>query len=361
MTSTTTTRSIPTTTLAPHAGPSIPRTMRAVVQSRYGAVPEEVMELADVPVPEVADDEVLIEVRAASVDRGTWHVMAGLPYAMRFTGFGVRRPAAINPGRSVAGVVVRAGSKALGFWPGDEVFGICEGGSFAEYATASARKIARKSPTISFEDAAALPVSGTTAIQAVRDYAAVESGDDVLVLGASGGVGMFATQIALGRGARVTAVCSTGKVAAVRRLGVDRVIDYKVEDPLAGHRYDTILDIGGCSSLRSLRSALQPDGRLVIVGGMSDGRLLGGADRQVRASLWSPFVGQRLGAFIVSENASDLDALRKLVEAGVVSPSVDDVFGLDETPQAIRALIAGRVSGKAVISVSGPGARVRPR
>lgn len=364
MTPTTTTRPTttrPTTTApTPQAGPSIPRTMRAAVQSRYGAVPEDVLELADVPVPDISDDDVLIEVRAASVDRGTWHVMAGLPYAMRFAGFGVRRPAAINPGRSVAGVVVRAGSRSLGFRPGDEVYGICEGGSFAEYAAASARKIALKAPTISFEEAAALPVSGITALQAVRDHAAVEAGDDVLVLGASGGVGMFASQIALARGASVTGVCSTGKVAAVRRLGVDRVIDYTVEDPLAGHRYDTILDIGGCSPLGRLRSALVPDGRLVIVGGESDGRLFG-VGRQVRALLWSPFVGQRLRSFVTSENSGDLDALRSLVEAGVVSPSVDDVFALDETPRAIRALIDGRVSGKAVISVSGPDSRVWSR
>lgn len=260
----------------------------------------------------------------------------------------------MNPGRSVAGVVARAGSNALGFRPGDEVYGICDGGSFAEYAAASARKIVRMPSITSFEEAAAVPVSGLTALQAVRDHAAVEAGDDLLVLGASGGVGMFATQIALARGARVTAVCSTGKVAAVRRLGVDRVIDYTVEDPLAGHRYDTILDIGGCSPLGRLRSALHPDGRLVIVGGMSDGRLLGGVDRQVRATLWSPFVGQRLGTFVCSENAGDLEALRTLVEAGVVSPSIDDIFTLDETPRAIRALIDGHVSGKAVISVSGP-------
>ena len=361
MTPTTITRPTVTTTPTRQDGPVTHRTMRAVVQSRYGAVPEEVLELADVPVPDITDEEVLIEVRAASVDRGTWHVMAGLPYALRFAGFGVRRPAAINPGRSVAGVVVRAGSNALGFRPGDEVFGICEGGSFAEYARASARKIARMSPTISFEEAAALPVSGLTALQAVRDHAVVEAGDDVLVLGASGGVGMFATQIALARGARVTAVCSTGKVAAVRRLGVDRVIDYTVEDPLAGHRYDTILDIGGCSRLRPLRAALQPRGRLVIVGGMSDGRLFGGVDRQVRASLWSPFVSQRLRSFVNSENSGDLEALRRLVEAGVVSPSVDDVFALDETSRAIRALIEGRVSGKAVISVSGSDVRVGER
>lgn len=361
MTTTTSTRSTNTSFRASNAAPSIQRTMRAVVQSRYGAVPEEVLELADVPLPDVADDEVLIEVRAASVDRGTWHVMSGIPYAVRFAGFGVRRPVALNPGRSVAGVVVRAGSNALGFRPGDDVYGICEGGSFAEYAVATARKVAQKPRTISFDEAAAVPVSGITALQAVRDHAAVEAGDDVLVLGASGGVGMFATQIALARGARVSAVCSTGKVAAVRRLGVDRVVDYTANDPLAGHRYDTILDIGGCSPLRRLRAALQPRGRLVIVGGMSDGRLLGGVDRQLRASLWSPFVSQRMGSFVNSENAGDLEALRTLIDAGTVSPQVDDCFSLGETPQAIRALVEGRVSGKAVISVSGPEAHGWPR
>lgn len=326
-------------------------TMRAVVQSRYGARPHEVLELADAAVPVAGEGQVLIEVRAASVDRGTWHVMAGLPYAVRLAGFGVRRPAALNPGRSVAGVVAAIGANVEGVAPGDEVYGVCEGGSFAEFALANVGKVTAKPANLTFEEAAAVPVSGLTAVQAVRDHAMVEPGDRVLVIGASGGVGTFAVQIAAAFGAEVTAVCGTAKVDAVRALGATRVIDYRSEDFVDGTRYDVILDVGGCNPLPRLRSALTPRGRLVIVGGMTEGRWFGGVDRQVRARLLSPFVGQRLVSFVNKERAADLDVLRTLIEGGQVRPAVDATYPLDGTARAIQDLIDGRVVGKAVVSV----------
>lgn len=199
--------------------------MRAVVQDEYGPSPEAVLRLADVPRPEAGDNDLLVRVCAASVDRGTWHAMAGLPYPIRLAGFGVRRPKGLNPGRNVAGIIESAGANVTGFAPGDEVYGTCDG-AFAEYAIARAGRLASKPAHLSFEHAAAIPVSGLTALQAVRDKAQVRAGQTVLVTGASGGVGTFAVQIAKAVGAEVTGVCSTAKVDLVRSLGADRVLDY---------------------------------------------------------------------------------------------------------------------------------------
>jgi NADPH:quinone reductase-like Zn-dependent oxidoreductase len=325
--------------------------MRSVVQDEYGSAPEDVLRLAEVPKPAIADDEILVRVRAASVDRGTWHVMAGLPYPIRVAGFGVRRPKAANPGRNLAGTVESVGRGVTEFKAGDDVYGTCAA-TFAEYAVAKAGRLALKPSNLPFEQAAAVPVSALTALQAVRDHAKVEAGHKVLVIGASGGVGSFAVQIAKAFGAEVTGVASTGKVDLVRSLGADHVIDYTHEDFVDGvHRYDVILDTGGNTRLSHVRRALTPRGRLVIIGGETDGKLLGGADRQIRAQLLSLFVSQKLGTFVASENAKDLDELRGLVESGKVIPAIDRTFPLSETVAAIRYVLDGRTRGKVVITV----------
>jgi NADPH:quinone reductase-like Zn-dependent oxidoreductase len=326
------------------------QTMTAIVQHEYGAAPEEVLRLAGSALPAFADDEVLVRVRAASVDRGTWHLMAGLPYPIRLAGFGVRRPKH-NPGRSFAGTVHAVGAQVDGFTAGDEVFGVCDG-SFAEYVRASTGKLAPKPANLSFEQAAAVPISGLTALQAVRDHGQVQAGERVLIVGASGGVGTFAVQIAKAFGADVTGVCSTSKLEAVRELGADRVVDYTREDFADGAQsYDVILDTGGNRRLSDLRRALTPAGRLVIVGGETDGRWLGGSDRQIRAKVLSLFVAQKLGTFISSENAADLLVLKTLIETGKVAPAVDRTYPLAHVAAAIRYMLDGHARGKIVVEV----------
>ena len=328
------------------------KTMTAIVQDRYGSAPEGLFRVTEIDRPTIGDDQVLVRVHAASVDRGTWHIMSGLPYPIRLAGFGLRRPKYANPGRSLAGTVEAVGADVTGFAPGEEVFGTSTG-TFAEYAAARTGKLARKPASLSFDQAAAVPVSGATALQAVRDHGRVQAGQKVLILGASGGVGSFAVQVAKASGAEVTGVCSTSKVDLVRALGADAVIDYTREDFAdGGPRYDVILDIGGNARLSRLRRVLAPRGRLVIVGGETDGRLLGGSSRQIRAQLLSPFVGQKLGTFVASEKAADLDALRELIEAGKLTPAIDRTYPLAEAPAAIRHLLDGQTRGKLVISVS---------
>jgi NADPH:quinone reductase-like Zn-dependent oxidoreductase len=328
------------------------QTMMAIVQDKYGPAPEDVLRLAEIDKPTIGENDILVRVHAASVDRGTWHVMAGLPYPIRMAGFGLRRPKYANPGRSLAGTVESIGTDAAGFQPGDAVFGICDG-SFAEYANVRPHKLAAKPANLTFDQAAAVPISGLTALQGVRDHGHVQTGQKVLVVGASGGVGSFAVQIAKAFGAEVTGVCSAAKVDAVRALGADHVIDYTIDDFADGtRRYDVILDIGGNSSLSHLRRALTPNGRLVIVGGESDGRWLGGSDRQIRALALSPFVGHKLATFVASENAEDLIVLRELIEAGKLAPAIDRTYPLGEVPAAIRYMLDGRARGKLVISIS---------
>ncbi|WP_367318823.1 NAD(P)-dependent alcohol dehydrogenase [Streptomyces sp. HUAS ZL42] len=335
----------------PAAAPDEAKTMKSVVQDRYGPRPEDVLRLAEIGRPTIRRDEVLVKVRAAGVDRGTWHLMAGLPYPVRLAGFGLRRPKYANPGRSLAGTVAAVGAEVRGVEPGDEVFGICNG-SFAEYARVRTDKLSPKPANLSFGEAAAVPVSGLTALQAVRDQARVRAGQKVLIIGASGGVGTFAVQIAKAYGAEVTAVCSTPKTDMVRALGAAHVIDYTREDFADGaNRYDVILDTGGNRRLSDLRRALTPSGRLVIVGGETDGRWLGGTDRQIRAQLLSPFIGQKLGTFVSSENAEDLTALRELIESGRVAPAVDRTYPLGEVAAAIRYMLDGQTRGKLVITI----------
>ena len=284
--------------------------MSAIVQEKYGAQPEEVLRLSQVEKPTAADDEILVRVRAASLDQGTWHLMTGLPYLIRAIGFGLRRPKAPNPGRSLAGTVASVGTNVTEFAPGDEVYGSCDG-SFAEYSVVPAAQLARKPTNLSFEEAATVPISAVAALQAVRDNAGVQPGQKVLIIGASGGVGAFAVQIAKAFGTEVTGVSSTNNLDLVRALGADHVIDYTRDDFANGeHQYDAILDTGGHARLSRLRRALTPRGTLVIVGSETDGRWLGGFDRPLRARLLSLFVSQKLEMLISSENAKDLVALR---------------------------------------------------
>ncbi|WP_328840701.1 NAD(P)-dependent alcohol dehydrogenase [Streptomyces europaeiscabiei] len=326
------------------------RTMAAVVQERYGAEPEAVLRTARLARPSIGPAEVLVRVRASSVDRGTWHMMAGLPYAIRPVS-GLRRPKLPNPGRNIAGVVEAVGPEVTGFAPGDEVYGTAVA-AFAEYAATRPDRIAPKPTGLTFEEAATVPVSALTALQAVRDKGKIQEGQQVLITGAAGGVGTFAVQLAHAFGARVTAVASTPKLDAVRALGADHVIDYTREDFLAGsRRYDAIIDIAGNRGLGDLRHALTPRGRLVITGGETNGAWLGGTDRQLRAQMLSPFTGRHLGTFISSEHADGLRDLTVLIDTGTLSPVVDRVYPLAETAAAVRHLLAGRATGKVALAL----------
>jgi NADPH:quinone reductase-like Zn-dependent oxidoreductase len=323
--------------------------MKAIVRDTYGS--PDVLELRDIDRPEIADEEVLVRVHAAGVGRDVWHVMTGLPYPIRLAGYGLRAPKNPVIGSDVAGVVEALGKDVSRFQPGDEVFGIGKG-SYAEYVCAREDKLAHKPANLTFEQAAVVAISGLTALQGLRDHGKVRPGQEVLVIGASGGVGTFAVQVAKAFGAHVTGVCSTTKVDMVRSIGADHVVDYTQEDFAEGdQRYDLILDIGGNSSLSRLRRALTPEGTLVITGGETDGRWLGGTDRQIRALMLSPFVGQKLGTFVSSENHEDMIALKELIEAGKLTPVIDRTYPLSEVPEAIRYLEEGHARGKVVITV----------
>jgi NADPH:quinone reductase-like Zn-dependent oxidoreductase len=323
--------------------------MKAIVRDTYGSA--DVLELRDIEKPEIADDEVLVHVHAAGMDRGVWHVMTGLPYPIRLAGYGLRAPNNPVIGSDVAGVVEAVGKNVRRLQPGDEVFGIGKG-TFAEYAGAPQDKLVPKPENLTFEQAAVVAISGLPALQGLRDHGKVRPGQGVLVIGASGGVGTYAVQIAKALGAQVTGVCSTTKVEMVRSIGADHVIDYTREDFTEGdQRYDLILDIGGNSSLARLRRALVPRGTLVITGGEGGGRWLGGTDRQIRALMLSPFVGQKLGTFISKENHEDMIVLKELIESGKVAPVIDRTYPLSQVPEAIRYLQEGHAQGKVVITV----------
>ena len=324
--------------------------MQAIVQRRYGTAPEDVLRLEQIARPAIKAGEVLIRVRAAGVDRGTWHLMAGQPYLMRIIGFGLRGPKTPVPGWAVAGTVEAVGQDVTGLEPGDEVFGPARG-SFAQFATAPANRLAAKSAGLTFEQAAALPGSATTALQARRDHAHLRPGQLVLVIGASGGVGTFAVQLAKAFGAEVTGVSSTAKADLVRAVGADHVLDYTREDPVAGsQRYDVIIDIGGNRRLAHLRRALAPRGTLVITGGEDGGRWLGGIGRNLRARLLSPFVRQKLTAFVTRQRPADLVTLRDLAGSGAIIPAIDRIYPLGQAAAAVRHLAEGRARGKVVIS-----------
>ncbi|PBC75765.1 NADPH:quinone reductase-like Zn-dependent oxidoreductase [Streptomyces sp. TLI_235] len=323
--------------------------MKAVVQQRYGEA--DVLELQETDPPEIGPDEVLVRVHAAGVDPGVWHLMAGLPYPVRLAS-GLRTPRRPVPGTDAAGRVERVGRDVTAFRPGDEVFGNCEG-AFAEYARARADRLATKPAGLTFEQAAALPVSGCTALQALRDTGRLRAGQQVLVIGAAGGVGSYAVQLAKALGAEVTGVCSTGKTELVRELGADRVLDYTREEITeGGHRYDLILDTAGNRPLGLLRGALTPRGTLVIVGGEGGGTWLQGIDRQLRAAVLSPFVGQRLRTLLARTTAEDLRLLAEAAEEGRLVPVLDRTYPLAEAAAAVRHVHGGHARGKVVLTVA---------
>jgi NADPH:quinone reductase-like Zn-dependent oxidoreductase len=324
--------------------------MNAIVQERYGST--DVLELQDVETPVAGRDEVLLQVQAAGVDQGVWHVMAGLPYMIRMMGYGLRAPRDRIRGMDVAGRVEAVGTNVTEFRRGDEVFGTCQG-SFAEYACARRDTVALKPANLTPEQAAAVPISGCTAVQALRDKGKVRPGHRVLIIGAGGGVGTFAVQLAKAFGAEVTGVCSTAKVDLVKSIGADHAIDYTREDFTDGReRFDVILDTAGNRSLSRLRRALARRGTLVIVGGEGGGKWTGGFERQVlQAPIVSLFVEQKLRPVIATAGSEDLDALKALIEAGEVVPVVDQTYPLREVPDAIRYMRAGHARGKLVIAI----------
>jgi len=277
--------------------------------------------------------------------------MTGLPYPIRLAGYGLRAPKAAVLGADLAGVVEAVGDGVTRFQPGDEVFGIGKG-TYAEHTCATEDKLAPKPANLALEQAAVVAISGMTALQGLRNHAKVRAGQKVLIIGASGGVGTYAVQLAKAFGVEVTGVCSTSKVDMVRSIGADHVTDYTHDDfTQSEQRYDVILDIGGNSSLSRLRRALTPKGTLVIVSGETDGRWLGGSDRQLRALLMSPFVGQSLGTFVSRENHEDMIVLKELIEAGKVTPVIDRTYPLSEVSEAIRYMREGLARGKLVITV----------
>jgi NADPH:quinone reductase-like Zn-dependent oxidoreductase len=322
--------------------------MEAIVQDLYGSADR--LRLAQIERPVITVGEVLVQVRAAGVDRGTCHLMRGEPYLIRILGFGFRGPKNRVPGLDVAGTVVAAGADVSRFQVGDEVFGIARG-SFAEYAAAREDKLVRKPAGLSFEQAAVVAVSGLAAIKGLH-AGRIAAGQKALIIGASGGVGTYAVQLAKAFGAKVTGVASTAKAGLVRSIGADQVIDYTREDFADGRQhYDLILDIGGNSHLSRLRRALTPKGTLVIAG--SEGAKWTGVGRQTRALMLSPLVPQRLTMYISSTNnrQADLEALCQQIEAGHLTPVVGKTYPLAEVPNAIRHLESGHAQGKIAITI----------
>jgi NADPH:quinone reductase-like Zn-dependent oxidoreductase len=321
--------------------------MKAIVQDRYG--PPDVLHLEEIEEPIAGADEVLVRVLAASAFIGDWHIATGLPYAIRAVS-GLRAPKNRVRGQDFAGQVESVGDNVTGLHQGDEVFGTCFG-SFAEMARAEPDKIAPKPANLDFERSATVPTTGSTALQGLRDVGRVQPGQRVLIIGAAGGVGSFAVQIAKAFGAHVTGVCSTTKVDLVRSIGADDVIDYTRDDfAEMGQRYDLILDTAGNRSVSHLRRALAPRGTLVIGGGEGGGRWFG-VGRQIRASMLSPFVSQKLGTFIAKPNREDLIVLKEFIEAGEVTPVIGNTYPLSEVPDAILQLGEGHGRGKTVIRV----------
>ncbi|WP_433160474.1 NAD(P)-dependent alcohol dehydrogenase [Kribbella sp. CA-247076] len=322
-------------------------TMRAILQHTYGA--PDVLRAGRLARPTIGDHEVLVRVRAAGLDRGTWHLMTGKPYLLRLA-FGLRRPRNPVPGRDVAGLVEAVGPAVTRFAVGDEVYGVAPG-SFAEYAVGHEDKLARKPANLTFEQAAVVPISALTAQDAVT-VGRVRAGQHVLISGASGGVGSYAVQLAKALGAEVTGMASTAKLDLVRALGADHVLDYTREDFAATPgRYDVIIDIAGNPSLSRVRRALKSTGTAVVTGGEEGGDLTGGMHRQLGFLIASPFVRQRLTMFVNKERGRDLERLTPLIEAGQVTPSVDRTYPLEQVPDAMRHLDAGAVRGKVAITV----------
>ena len=321
--------------------------MKAIVQDRYGT--PDVLQLRTVDTPAPKRDEVLVRVRAAAVNIGDWHLLRGVPYAVRAV-TGVRKPRRAVPGLDIAGVVEATGSDVTQLRPGVEVFGWCRG-AFAEYACTAEDTVLPKPADLTFEQAAAVGDSAFTALAAVRDQGRVQPGQRVLINGASGGVGTFAVQVAKAFGAEVTGVCSTKNMDLIRSIGADHVIDYTEEDFTDGeHRYDVMLDLVGNRSLADCRRALMPRGTYVLVGVRDPGRWLG-LGRQLEALLLAPFVRQRMRVFVVKHNRKDLAVLKDLVEGGKIAPVIDERYELNHVPDALARQGQGHTRGKIVISV----------
>ena len=327
--------------------------MKAVRYHRYGG--PDVLELQEVAMPAAGYGELLVRVRAASVNPLDWHFMRGAPYLVRMmAGLSRPKPSASRLGADMAGSVEAVGQDVTGFQPGDEVFGgLEERGTLAEYISVRADAVVLQKPAgLTFEQAAAVPVAAFTALQALRDKGRVQPGQKVLVNGASGGVGTFAVQIAKALGAEVTGVCSTANVGMVASIGADQVVDYTREDfTRAERRYDLLIDIAGSRSLAETRRVLVPKGVLVVVGGPNKGRWIGPFGRTIRMLLQSPAVSQRMVSFLAHQNRDDLAVLRQLLDAGKVTPVIDRTYPLTETAEAIRYLETGHARGKVVITM----------
>ena len=335
--------------------------MKAIVQNRYGSA--DVLELREIERPNVKDDEMLVRVRAASVHADVWHVMRGVPYVLRIMGAGLRRPKDLVPGTDLAGQVVSVGKDVTRFQPGDEVFGQSlvsnlwrHGGAFAEYAAVPEARFERKPAGLTFEQAAAVPTSGSLAVQGVRDEGQVQAGQRVLINGAGGAVGTFAVQLAKAYGADVTGVDAAAKLDMLRSIGADRVVDYAQEDfTRSGERYDVILDIAGNHPWPDIRRAITPEGTFVLIGhdqyGASGHRWFGSLGRFAKLMVMSPFVSQ-LHPFRGAKDPGDrLVVMKELIEAGEVTPVIDRTFPLSEVPEAMRYLESGQALGKIVITV----------
>ena len=327
--------------------------MKAIRYHRYG--PPEVLELQDVDKPAVGDGDVLVRVRAASVNPLDWHFMRGGPYLVRImAGLSRPKPSQSMLGADMAGSVEAVGQNVTGFSPGDEVFGgLEERGTLAEYISIAAEAVVLEKPAgLTFEQAAAVPVAAFTALQALRDKGRVQPGQKVLVNGASGGVGTFAVQIAKALGDEVTGVCSTANVKMAAAIGADHVVDYTREDfTRAERRYDLLIDIAGNRSLAETRRVLVRKGVLVVVGGPNKGRWIGPFGRTIKMLLQSPAVSQRMVSFLAHQNRDDLAVLRGLLDAGKVTPVIDRTYRLNEIAEALRYLETGHARGKVVITV----------
>ena len=321
-------------------------TMKAVFNPSYGPAGD--LRLQQVAKPTIGDDQVLVRVRAASVNPFDWHLMRGDPYLVRLVA-GLRRPSRGIPGVDAAGTIDAVGAAVSEFVPGDEVFGSCRA-TFAEYAVGREQDFVGKPTNLSLQAAAAIPGAGVTALQAVRDHGAVAARQKVLINGAAGGVGTFAVQIAKAFGAHVTGVCSTRNLELVRSLGADDVVDYTVEDFTWTGPYDVIIDNVGNRRLRSLERTLASNGTLVVVGG-GGGRLLGGLSRKLGTMLLNRFVRRHLVSFIANVNKADMIALKELVDAGEVAPVIDRTYPLSEAPAAIDYVEAGHARAKVVITI----------
>jgi NADPH:quinone reductase-like Zn-dependent oxidoreductase len=325
--------------------------MKAIVYHKYGS--PDVLKCEEIEKPTAADNEVLIRIRAASVNPLDWHLMRGEPYLVRAMS-GLRKPKAARPGVDLAGQIEAVGRNVTQFQPGDEVFGSSKG-TFAEYVCADENKLVLKPANLTFQQAATLPVAAISALQGLRDKGRIQPGQKVLINGASGGVGTFAVQIAKSFGAHVTGVCSTRNVDLVRSIGTDRVVDYTQQDfTQSGQRYDLMLDCVGNRSLSAYRRAMSPRANYVMVGGPA-GRWIGPLDRALKALLLSPFVSQNLFMFVASINKEDLALLKELIEAKKLTPVIDRRYTLSEVPEAIRYSEQGHARGKVVITLEDEG------